>query len=379
MTGVATGTGTDFNSYRDPEPEGRRKRGGRRRRATAWLSGRGEGRGEQALVPDAQFTSYSGRNVVKPTPWGPSIPAYLFLGGLAAGSQLLATGAHLTGNDALRRPTRITAGVALTLSAAALVEDLGKKSRFVNMLRTVKLTSPMSVGSWILSGYAAGTVPSVAAEVTRMVDLPGTALVRAADLVRAVETPTTLLGAFFSPPLAAYTAVLLSGTATPLWNEAHRHLPFVFVGSAAAASGGMAMLTTPVSHAGPARAFALLGVTADLVAMRVLEQHLGMVGEPLHQGRPGVLSKASTACNLAGLVGTLALGRSRAGAAVAGTAFLLGSLATRFAVFEAGMASARDPKYTVEPQRARLAARQQQQGAVRDSITTGPGIPEPVS
>jgi hypothetical protein len=32
-----------------------------------------------------------------------------------------------------------------------------------------------------------------------------------------------------------------------------------------------------------------------------------------------------------------------------------GSLLTRFGVFDAGMASARDPKYTVVPQRERMA------------------------
>jgi hypothetical protein len=35
-----------------------------------------------------------------------------------------------------------------------------------------------------------------------------------------------------------------------------------------------------------------------------------------------------------------------------------GSLLTRFGVFDAGMVSARDPKYTVVPQRERMAARQ---------------------
>ena len=41
-------------------------------------------------------------------------------------------------------------------------------------------------------------------------------------------------------------------------------------------------------------------------------------------------------------------------AAVSGAALLAGSALTRFGVFAAGMASARDPKYTVEPQRERL-------------------------
>jgi hypothetical protein len=42
---------------------------------------------------------------------------------------------------------------------AALVHDLGRPARFANMLRVFKVSSPMSVGSWLLSGY----VPAAAA------------------------------------------------------------------------------------------------------------------------------------------------------------------------------------------------------------------------
>jgi hypothetical protein len=45
--------------------------------------------------------------------------------------------------------------------------------------------------------------------------------------------------------------------------------------------------------------------------------------------------------------------RSRAGAALSGAALLGGSALTRFGIFAAGMASARDPKYAVGPQRER--------------------------
>jgi len=38
-------------------------------------------------------------------------------------------------------------------------------------------------------------------------------------------------------------------------------------------------------------------------------------------------------------------------------------LLARFGVFDAGMASARDPKYTVVPQRERMAARETQHSA----------------
>ncbi|MFN2568717.1 MAG: NrfD/PsrC family molybdoenzyme membrane anchor subunit, partial [Candidatus Dormibacteria bacterium] len=118
------------------------------------FSGRGrrEGR-ERAMVPPATFTSYYGRPVVKPSPWEADIPAYLFLGGLAGASSILAAGADLSGRPRLRRTARVGALGAISLSYAALVHDLGRPGRFLNMLRVAKPTSPMSVGTWILTAY----------------------------------------------------------------------------------------------------------------------------------------------------------------------------------------------------------------------------------
>ncbi|HYB22459.1 MAG TPA: hypothetical protein VED41_01590, partial [Solirubrobacteraceae bacterium] len=48
--------------------------------------------------------------------------------------------------------------------------------------------------------------------------------------------------------------------------------------------------------------------------------------------------------------------RSRPAAALAGAALIAGSAYTRFGVFAAGVASAEDPKYTVQPQRERMRA-----------------------
>jgi hypothetical protein len=50
-------------------------------------------------------------------------------------------------------------------------------------------------------------------------------------------------------------------------------------------------------------------------------------------------------------------GGSRAVSAVSGVSLLAASAMTRFGIFEAGMASARDPKYTIVPSAA-AAARQ---------------------
>jgi hypothetical protein len=306
------------------------------------------------MVPEAEFTSYYGRPVVKPSPWEADIPAYLFSGGLAAGSSLLAAGADLTDRPALRRVGRLGAVGALGFSFVALVHDLGRPSRFLNMLRTAKLTSPMSVGTWILSAYGPPVGAAAAAEIAG--SLAGGRrrgrglLPRVASLGR----PAGLVAAATAPPVAAYTAVLLADTATPSWHEAYRELPFVFVGSAACAAGGLGMLGAPTDQAGPARRMALGGAVVEVVAERRMEQSMGLTAEPLHEGRAGRMMKAARVLTVAGAVGSVLAGRSRTVAAVSGAALLAGSACTRFGIFEAGQQSARDPKYTVVPQRARL-------------------------
>ena len=81
---------------------------------------------------------------------------------------------------------------------------------------------------------------------------------------------------------------------------------------------------------------------------------MGITAEPLHSGTGGALMRASKALTALGAVGSLFGGRSRVAAAVSGAALLAGSACTRFGIFEAGQASARDPKYTVVPQRQRI-------------------------
>lgn len=323
--------------------------------------GRPGGRGRRrrgdknAVVPDAEFTSYYGRPILKASPWEKDIPAYLFLGGLAAGSSLLGAGADLSGRPALRRTGRLGGMLAILASFGALVHDLGKPSRFYNMLRVAKPTSPMSVGTWILTVYGPLSGLAGAAELTGL--LPRR-LSWAAPLMRLGARPAGLGAAVTAPAVAAYTAVLLADTATPTWHDAHRHLPFVFVGSASAASGGLGMLGAPVAEAGPARRLALGGAVLELAVEHRMEQAMGLTAKPLHEGTAGRLMKASKAFTTAGLLGTALLGRrSRLGAAVSGACLLAGSACLRFGIFEAGQESARDPQYVVVPQRERLARR----------------------
>ncbi|OBK10971.1 NrfD/PsrC family molybdoenzyme membrane anchor subunit [Mycobacterium asiaticum] len=352
---------SEFDSLRPPEPAG----GKRRRRGKG-----GRRRDESMMVPEAEFTSYYGRPVVKPAPWGHEVGAYLFLGGVAGGSGLLAAGAQLTGRPTLRRNARLSALAAVALGAIALVKDLGRPERFVNMLRTIKLTSPMSLGSWILSFFSAGIGVASVAEVDRLTGerLP---LGPLRPVLRAVEGPAGLEAALFAAPLAVYTAVLLSDTATPTWNAAYRDLPFVFVSSASLAASGLAMITTPVAEAAPARRLAVIAAVADLISARVTEHRMDPVtAEPLHQGTPGRMLEWSERLAAAGGVGALLGGGHRGVAALSGLTLLTASALLRFGFFEAGKESARDPRYTIEPQKRRLAARRAA-GVTDDSITTG--------
>ena len=309
------------------------------------------------MVPDATFTSYYGRPVVKASPWERDIPAYLFLGGLAGGSSLLAAGAQATDRPSLRTTSRLGALAAISLSFAALVHDLGKPARFVNMLRVAKPTSPMSMGTWVLTVYGPMVGLAGAAELRPYLPraLRNGVLGR---LLGGAATPAGALAALAAPAVASYTAVLLSNTATPSWHEAHRELPFVFVGSAAASAGGLGMIGATLADARPARRLAVGGALVELAAERTMERSMGITAEPLHAGAAGRLMSASRALTAFGAV-TAALwgGRSRAVAVLAGGALMAGSGCTRFGVFEAGQASARDPKYTVVPQRERLDAR----------------------
>ncbi|MFD7919318.1 NrfD/PsrC family molybdoenzyme membrane anchor subunit [Streptomyces sp. NPDC059740] len=322
-------------------PGGQRpEQGGRRRRR----------RGEQLLVPKAEFRSYYGRPILNRPGWKASnIAGYFFLGGLAGAGSVLAAGAELTGRPRTARAMKISSLAAVTGSTAALVHDLGRPSRFANMLRVLKPTSPMSVGSWILAAYGPAAGAAAALDVLR----------RLPRLGRAATVSAALLG----PAVASYTAVLAADTAVPGWHEGYRELPYVFTGSATAAAAGMALIAAPATEAGPARATAVFGAALETAAVKAMERRLGMVAEVYRTGPAGRLMRVAEGLTLAGAAGA-ALNRrgDRMLAALSGTALLAASACTRFGVFHAGMASIADPRYTVVPQRERLRRREAEAG-----------------
>lgn len=301
--------------------------------------------GEQPMVPTADFTSYYGRPVLKEPVWrAPEIPGYLFLGGLSGASSVLAASAELRGCPDLARSVKVGAVGAIALGVGALIRDLGRPARFHHMLRVFKPSSPLSVGSWLLTGYGPAAGAAALSAVTGRLPRLGLA--------------ATVGAAALGPAVSTYTAALLSDTAVPAWHDGYREMPYLFAGSAASAAGGFGLLTAPCAQAGPARRLAALGAAAEITSAQLLIRRIGSSAEPYKSGSAGFMLRASevaTACAL----GVAFLGRRRrAATALAGATLLAASAATRFGIFEAGRRSAGDPKYTIVPQRQRLAETQ---------------------
>jgi hypothetical protein len=294
---------------------------------------RGNGRGETR--------SYYGQPIIKEPTWEWQIPCYFFTGGLAGASSGLGLLADLAGNERLARTARLAALAGAAASPVLLILDLGMPKRFYNMLRVFKPTSPMSVGTWILSVF--GTSSGIVAATDVLGVFP--------RLGKAAETVAALLG----PALSTYTAVLIADTSIPVWHEARRELPLVFAASSAASAGAAATIFTTPRDAGPARRLLIGGTALEIAVSEAMKRRLGGLAEPYEKEEAGRYERLSTALTASGATLTATHGRRQRWAAVLGGALTLGGAAAkRWAIFKAGFQSARDPKYTVMPQRERL-------------------------
>jgi hypothetical protein len=286
-----------------------------------------------------QMDSYYGRPIVKEPVWQPEIPWYFWTGGIAGASSVLHGIARLAGNETLAKRSLLIGAAADVASPLLLVSDLGRPERFLHMMRMFKVTSPMSVGSWILA--ASGGV----------ITLPAAAAATGSRwrIARAAEPVAAALGL----PLATYTGVLLANSVVPVWSEARRELPLVFAAGAGASAGAAATLVTPASHAGPARRLAIGAAVVELAAVEVMKRRLGRLGDPYRSGRPHAFGRAAKLLTGAG-AGLLAASRRRP-LQLAGAAMIVGgAVCERWSVYSAGFPSAEDPAYTVELQRSRM-------------------------
>ncbi len=298
-------------------------------------------------IATAEGPSYYGMPVLKEPVWKWMIPGYFFVGGLAGACAVLGGAAQAVGGPGaaplVRRCRVVAAGGALA-SAALLVADLGRPARFIAMLRVFRPTSPMNMGTWILTKF--GALSGLAA-LPSFVAVPPL-VARAAD---AAGYGAAALGL----PLTGYTGVLISNTAVPVWQAGRRTLPVLFAFSGAVSAGAL-MDVWPVRGSGNAiaRRFGVGAKIAELAFSFLLGREARAaaprVARPLHRGRSGVMLDAARLLIAASLAADL-LPRARGRRPLSGALALLGTLALRFGIISAGRASARDPHATFDMQR----------------------------
>ena len=290
--------------------------------------------------------TYYGQPMLKPPVWVWSVPVYFYVGGTAGAALTLAAAAQSVDRFALRGligSCRWIGVLGISAGSALLIWDLGYKRRFLNMLRVFRPTSPLNVGTWLLA--SGGSLSGAAALLTNssgFLRTAGDVAGRAAGLV--------------GMPLAGYTGVVLADTAVPAWQEARRMLPVLFIGSAMAGTASLLeLLDLKPNEEAVARRFGILGKTAALAATVVMEREacrVERVARPFRQGLSGTLWKVAKTLSAASLLLSVLPGKSKRKHQAAGVLGSLGALAIRFAVFEIGRQSGRDPRATFEMQRA---------------------------
>ena len=237
----------------------------------------------------------------------------------------------------------LASSTAVGVSGALLVADLGRPARFLNMLRVAKVTSPMSVGTWLLSAFGTAVTAATASELTGVgpPDRPG----RGGGRRRAGPGH----GHLHRGPGGRHRRPRLARRPPPAPLRLRRRR--------------RGQLRRPGRHPRPRRRRApggwpWAGRSSSWPRPRPSNAGLGDVGEAYHRGRARRLKQLSQRRH------RRRRGRSSPpSAAAAGSRrwpgallVLVGAAAERFAVFHAGIESAVDPAFTVGPQRQRLAS-----------------------
>ncbi|PWC35960.1 NrfD/PsrC family molybdoenzyme membrane anchor subunit [Azospirillum sp. TSO35-2] len=290
-----------------------------------------------------QGVGYYGQPALKASPFGWKTSGYIFLAGMSGSAQILGTAADLFGGPGMEKTARNARHVAMigaTLGPLLLIGDLHTPSRWYNMLRIFRRTSPMSIGSYILSGFGAFSAVTAAADWIGM-----------KRVARVTQVPAALAGAGMS----VYTAALLSSTSTPLWAAAPRLLAVRF-GSSAMACGAAALSLGERIDGRPGNAerldrVAMVASAVDLAASLASrrEYEADHVAAPLEQGALGAVHKIGAIAVGAGIplvCHAINAGRRRPSAALSvlgSLAVLAGGMALRTAILRAGNRSAERP------------------------------------
>ena len=296
----------------------------------------------------APVTTYYDQPQLKKSHWGARVALYIFIAGVSGGAQLIATAADLAGDDqngGVVRRGRHIALLAVVFGPPLLIWDLHTPRRFYNMLRIFRRTSPMSIGTYVLSGFSLLSIVTAAAP-----------LVGWRKVSRITQLPAAIAGA----GMTSYTAALLAATSTPLWAAAPRALAVQFAASSLGAAAAALQLAGRVDGdeaAAPAlEGLALVAAATELAGAFAAERRYRETGiaDAISVEKPvGALRQIGAiglgaAVPLAFYAGKLAGRRPRPWLMLAASlAVLAGSLALRLSVIEAGNASAIRPQHSL--------------------------------
>lgn len=180
---------------------------------------------------------YYQQPLLKGPQWTPLVPLYFFIGGASGSLGVIGSLADLLGGDAkLARRARWMAVGGAAISSVLLIADLGRPSRFLNMLRVFKPQSTMSMGSWVLSAFSTFAGISASADLLALGFGNGFA-------VRALRGIGRFGSVLFGMPFHNYTGVLIGSSVIPVWNKRVRSLPRQFGMSGLQSAVGLLELT----------------------------------------------------------------------------------------------------------------------------------------
>jgi len=268
--------------------------------------------------------------VPKPPHWELMIVWYFFLGGIAGGAYFTAAIADNFGGVRDRGVAR--AGYLLSLPLVAvcgllLIADLGVPTRFLNMMRTLKVWDPMSIGAWIVGVFGLFTFVSAALSLS------------ASPSRVALRRKIGLVGIFFGFFLASYTGVLLSNSAMPFWRDA-RLMGALFLASGASTGIAAITLVLFVSGGSAGDGWGKLkhadrySMLVELLLLAALIAALGAAARPLVSGHfatlfwGGLIGLGLLLPLALDLLGT----RARALGALAAALVLIGGFVLRYVV-----------------------------------------------
>ena len=247
--------------------------------------------------------------------------------------------------------SRYTVLGTMILSPVLLIWDLGRPERFYNMLRVLKLRSPMSTQSW--SVFAFGTLSGlISARQAADDGLLGddNLLVRLVKLIPARFL--TVLAMPVGLNVGSNTGNLISATSVPLWARNWLFMGPTFLASGLSTALSWLSLILHLTHSGEKKTLhtlhraekATLVIEAGLIAASLIADEQVEQTPLLQRGRPALRRRHPRRRHSSRRWPCSSARRAVPKSILASVLALAGGLAFRFAIIKGGSISADDPE-----------------------------------